>query len=122
MENLSILKALIFPVKNICRFDSTIATAVKELGVTISKQPTCSFLAQQIRFLCTSPKARRYSVDMIISRFSFYHRNRACYLELQKVLVLPSIRVLRDISSNLSVGANFLHDVVRIFIMISDHL
>ena len=71
----------------------TIATVVEELGVTISKQPTCSFLAEQIRLLCTSPKARRYSVDMIISGFSFYHRSRACYLELQKVLVLPSISV-----------------------------
>ena len=87
----------------------TIATVVEELGVTISKQPTCSFLAEQIRLLCTSPKARRYSVDMIISGFSFYHRSRACYLELQKVLVLPSIRVLRDISSNLSVGGNLSH-------------
>ena len=58
----------------------TIATALEELGVTILKQPTCSFLAEQIRLLCTSPKARRYSLDMIISGFSFYHRSRACYL------------------------------------------
>ena len=65
----------------------TIATVVEELGVTISKQSTCSFLAEQIRLLCTSPKARRYSVDMIISGFSFYHRSRACYLELQKLTV-----------------------------------
>ena len=48
-----------------------ITTAVEELGVTISKQSTCSFLAEQIRLLCTSPKTRRYSVDMIINRFSF---------------------------------------------------
>ena len=49
----------------------TITTAVEELGVTISKQSTCSFLAEQIMLLCTSQKARRYSVDMIISGFGF---------------------------------------------------
>ena len=50
---------------------------------------------------------------MVISGFSFYHRSRACYLEIQKVLILPSIRVLRDISFNLSVGGNLLHDYMH---------
>ena len=33
---------------------------------------------------------------MIISVFSFFHRSRACYIELQKVITLPSIRLMKD--------------------------
>ena len=45
-------------------------------------------------------------VDMIISTFSLFHRSRACYVELKKIITLPSIRLLKDISSNLSYTGN----------------
>ena len=45
-------------------------------------------------------------VDMIISTFSLFHRSRACNVELKKIITLPSIRLLKDISSNLSYTGN----------------
>ena len=84
----------------------TIADSLLALGESIDNVPSCNFLSEQILLLCCRPHARRYSVDMIISAFSFFHRSRACYVERQKILTLPSIRLLKDISSNLSSTGN----------------
>ena len=51
------------------------------------------------------PNRRRFSVETLILAFTLFHKSNACYTELQNTLCLPSKRMLRDISSNLSVNA-----------------
>ena len=84
----------------------TVAESLLALGESIDNVPSCNFLSERILLLCCQTYARRYIVDMIISTFSFFHRSRACYVELQKILTLPSIRLLKDIYSNLSSTEN----------------
>ena len=80
----------------------TITDSLLALGESIDNVPSCNFLSEQIVLVCCQPHSQRYSVDMIINAFSFFHRSRAYCVELHKILTLPSIRVLKDISSNLS--------------------
>ena len=44
-------------------------------------------------------------METLILAFTLFHKSNACYTELQNTLCLPSKRMLRDISSNLSVNA-----------------
>ena len=83
-----------------------IADSLLALGESIDNVPSCNFMCEQILVLCCQHHARRYSVDMIISAFSFFHRSRACYVELQKILTFPSIHLLKEISSNVSSTGN----------------
>ena len=50
----------------------TIADSLLALGESIGNVPSCNFMSEQILLLCCQPHARRYSVDMIISAFSFF--------------------------------------------------
>ena len=67
-----------------------LAHNVESFGVTIKREETCNFLAEQIRLLTTAAKGRRYSIDMLIYAFNLYHESPACYEEVRKVLCLPS--------------------------------
>ena len=77
----------------------------ESFGVTIQREETCNFLAEQIRLLTTAAKGRRYSIDMLIYAFNLYHKSPACYEEVRKVLCLPSKHLIRDISSNIRVDS-----------------
>ena len=44
----------------------SLAYNVESFGVTIQREETCNFLAEQIRLLTTAAKGRRYSIDMLI--------------------------------------------------------
>ena len=46
-----------------------------------------------------------FFVETLIPAFTLFNQSNACYTELQNTLYLPSKRMLRDISSNLSVNA-----------------
>ena len=76
-----------------------IADSLLTLGEYIDNVPSCNFLSEQIFLLCCKPHARTYSIDVKISAFSVFHRSRACYIELQKILTLPSICLLKGTSS-----------------------
>ena len=90
----------------------TIADSLLALGESIDSVPSCNFLSAQILLLCCQPHARRYRVDMIISAFSLFHHRRVCDVEPEKILTLPSIRLLKDISSNLSSAGNLKNKAV----------
>ena len=83
----------------------TIADSLLALGESVGNVPSCNFLSEQILLLCCRPHARRYSVDMIISAFSFFIAAGHAMLNF-RILTLPSIRLLKDISSNLSSTGN----------------
>ena len=67
-------------------------------------QHTLNFLSEQLTLLLFHPKGSRYSIDMLISAFAWYHKSPACYLQIKKLLCLPSVRLLRSLSSSLDVG------------------
>ena len=68
------------------------------------QQHTLNFLSEQLTLLFFHPKGRRYSIDMLICAFAWYHKSPACYLQIKKLLCLPSVRLLRSLSSSLDVG------------------
>ena len=68
------------------------------------QQHTLNFLSEQLTLLFFHPKGRRYSIDMLICAFAWYHKSSACYLQIKKLLCLPSVRLLRSLSSSLDVG------------------
>ena len=41
---------------------------------------------------------------MLICAFAWYHKSPACYLQIMKLLCLPSVCLLRFLSSSLDVG------------------
>ena len=71
---------------------------------TDDQQQTLMFLAEQLNLLHTKPKGRRYSTDLLIRAFTWYHKSTACYLTLQRLFCLPSVRLLRGVASYLNVG------------------
>ena len=71
---------------------------------TDDKQQTVMFLAEQLRLLNAKPKGRRYSTDTLIRTFTWYHKSTACYLTIQRLFCLPSLRLLRDVASHLNTG------------------
>ena len=68
------------------------------------QQHTLNFLSEQLTLLFIHPKGRRYSIDMLICAFAWYHKSPACYLQIKKLLCLPSVRLLCSLSSSLDVG------------------
>ena len=78
---------------------------MESLGVDANREDCCTFLAEQLRLMCTAAKGRRYSIDIIIYSFSIFHKSPACYAKLRKTLCLPSKELLRDISSNMRVDS-----------------
>ena len=62
---------------------------------TDDKQQTVMFLAEQLRLLNAKPKGIRYSTDSFI-----------CYLTIQRLFCLPSLRLLRDVASHLNTGGD----------------
>ena len=68
------------------------------------QQHTLNFLSEQLTLLLFHPKGRRYSIDMLICAFAWYHKSSACYLQIKKLLCLPSVRLLRSLCSSLDVG------------------
>ena len=77
----------------------SLASDVESLGVDANKEDCCTFLAEQLRLMCTAAKDRRYSINIIIYSFTIFDKSYACYGELRKTLCLPSRELLRDISS-----------------------
>ena len=73
---------------------------------TDDKQQTVMFLAEQLRLLNAKPKGRRYSTDTLIRAFTWYHKSTACYLTIQRLFCLPSLRLLRDVASHLNTGGD----------------
>ena len=49
----------------------SLASDVESLGVDANKEDRCTFLAVQLRLMCTAAKGRRYSIDIIIYSFLF---------------------------------------------------
>ena len=82
-----------------------LADTIKSLGCELDQEETFNFLAEQLRLFTVPPNRRRFSVETLILAFTLFHKSNACYTELQNTLCLPSKRMLRDISSNLSVNA-----------------
>ena len=73
-----------------------IASTLEELECTTEKQRhTINFLAEQLKLAFALPKGRRYSLDMLICAFTLYHKSPACYLQILKLLCLPSVSLLR---------------------------
>ena len=82
------------------------------------QQHTLNFLSQQLTLLFFHPEGRRYSIDMLICAFAWYHASPACYhaspacyhtspacyLQIKMLLCIPSLRLLRSLSSSLDVG------------------
>ena len=64
------------------------------------------FLAEQLRFLNAKPKGRRYPTDTLIRAFTWYDKSTACYLTIQRLFCLPSLRLLRDVASHLNTGGD----------------
>ena len=93
------------PDVDVTSSSKALAHNVESFGVTIQREETCNFLAEQIRLLTTAAKGRRYSIDMLIYAFNLYHKSPACYEEVRKVLCLPSKHLIRDISSNIRVDS-----------------
>ena len=93
------------PDVDVTSSSKALAHNVELFGVTIQREETCNFLAEQIRLLTTAAKGRRYSIDMLIYAFNLYHKSPACYEEVRKVLCLPSKHLIRDISSNIRVDS-----------------
>ena len=86
-----------------------IASTLEELECTTEKQRhTISFLAEQLKLDFALPKGRRYSLDMLICAFTLYHKSPACYLQILKLLCLPSVSLLRALSANLNVGESYV--------------
>ena len=93
------------PDVDVTSSSKALAHNVESFGVTIQREETCNFSAEQIRLLTTAAKGRRYSIDMLIYAFNLYHKSPACYEEVRKVLCLPSKHLIRDISSNIRVDS-----------------
>ena len=76
-----------------------IASTLEELECTTEKQRhTLSFLTEQLKLAFALPTGRRYSLDMLICAFTLYHKSPACYLQILKLLCLPSVSLLRTLS------------------------
>ena len=82
-----------------------IPKSIKQIETSTEvQQHTLNFLSEQLTLLLFHHKGRRYSIDMLICAFAWYHKLPACYLQIKKLLCLPSVRLLRYLSSNLDVG------------------
>ena len=82
-----------------------VADLIEEIDTTNEhQQHTLHFLAEQLKLAFAAPKGRRYSLDMLICAFTLYHKSPSCYLQILKLLCLPSVRLLRALSANLTVG------------------
>ena len=78
------------PDVDVASSSKALAHNVESFSVTIQREDTCNFLAEQIRLRTTAAKGRRYSIDMLIYTFNLYNKSPACYEEVRKVLCLPS--------------------------------
>ena len=82
-----------------------ISKSIKQIDVdTVEQQQSLQFLAEQLALVYAAPKGRRYSTDMLILAFTWYHKSPACYHIIQRHLILPSVRLLRDVASYLNIG------------------
>ena len=50
----------------------SLASDVESLGVDANKEDRCTFLAEQLRLMCTAAKGSRYSIDIIIYLFLIF--------------------------------------------------
>ena len=50
----------------------SLASDVESLGVDANKKDRCTFLAEQLRLMCTAANGRRYSIDIIIYSFLIF--------------------------------------------------
>ena len=83
-----------------------IVDLVTILGASTERENGYNFIAEQLNLLCLSPHRYRYKTDTVIVAFQIYHKSPYCYMELQQLPCLPSIRMLQDVSSSLQVGDN----------------
>ena len=80
--------------------------SIQQIGAENDQQQhTLKFIAEQLS-LTTAPNGRRYTTDMLILALTWFHKSLACYQIIQRHLALPSVRMLRDVTSYLNVGAN----------------
>ena len=81
--------------------------SIQQIGAENDQQQhTLKFIAEQLSLTFTAPNGRRYTTDMLILAFTWFHKSSACYQIIQRHLALPSVRMLRDVASYLNVGAN----------------
>ena len=71
---------------------------------TVERKQILQFLAEQLALVYAALKGKRYSTDMLILAFTWYHKSPACYHIIQRHLILPSVRLLRDLASYLNIG------------------
>ena len=82
-----------------------ISISIKQIDAdTVEQQQIMQFLAEQLALVFAAPKSRRYSTDMLILAFTWSHKSPACYHIIQRHLILPSVRLLRDVASYLNIG------------------
>ena len=68
---------------------------------TVEQHQILQFLAEQLALVYAVPKCRKYSTDILILAFTWYHKSTACII--QRHLILPSVRLLRDVASYLNI-------------------
>ena len=82
-----------------------LAESMEQLPVDNDEQSnSLKFLAEQLKLVFAVPQGRRYSTEMLIRAFTWYHKSTSCYVELKRLLILLSLRMLRDVASYLNVG------------------
>ena len=56
------------------------------------QQHTLNFLSEQLTLIFFHPKGRRYSIDMLIYAFAWYHKSPGCYLQIKKTVLLMFLK------------------------------
>ena len=57
-----------------------ISNSIKQIDAdTVEQQQSLQLLAEQLALVYAAPKGRRYSTDMLILAFTWYHKSPACY-------------------------------------------
>ena len=67
------------------------------------QQHTLKFLLEQITSILASQTQKTDSLHMFIWVFAWNHRSPACYLQILKLLGLPSVRLVRYLSASIDV-------------------
>ena len=71
-----------------------LAESMEQLPVDNDEQSnSLKFLAEQLKLVFAVPQGRRYSTEILIRAFTWYHKSTSCYVELKRLLILLSLRV-----------------------------
>ena len=85
-----------------------ISKSIKQIDAdTVEQQQILQFLVEQLALVYAARKGRRYLTDMLILAFTWYHKSTACYHINQRHMILPTVRLLRDVASYLNIEHGF---------------